>query len=284
MAKKLIPMAIAYDFDGTLAAGNMQEHSFLPEIGIKPKRFWTEVRKCAAENDMDQILAYMHLMLKHAQAKDVSILRSSFVHHGAEIEFFPGVKKWFKQINRFAKKHGVKIQHYIISSGLRELVEGTPLAKEFTYIFASGFMYDHDQIARWPALAVNYTNKTQYLFRINKGILNSHNNDRINKFIPEDDRPVPFTNMVYIGDGETDVPCMKMVKYKGGHAIAVYDPKKRKTSKAPSPKTMAQKLITEDRADYAVAADYSQGQRLDQIVKSIIESTALNYKLKGLQK
>ena len=284
MAEELIPLAIAYDFDGTLAAGNMQEHSFLPEIGIKPKRFWAEVRKCAAENDMDQILAYMHLMLKHAQAKDVSIRRSSFVRHGAEIEFFPGVKKWFKLINKFANKHGVNIQHYIISSGLRELVEGTPLAKEFTYIFASGFMYDQDQIARWPALAVNYTNKTQYLFRINKGILNSHNNDRINKFIPEDDRPVPFTNMVYIGDGETDVPSMKMVKYKGGHAIAVYDPKKRKTSKSPSPKSIAQKLITEDRADYAVAADYSKGQQLDQIVKSIIEATALNYKLKGLQK
>lgn len=284
MAKKMIPMAIAYDFDGTLAPGNMQERSFLPEIGVGALKFWSEVRKCAAENDMDEILAYMHLMLKHAQAKDVSIQREAFVQHGGEIEFFPGVKEWFGRINAHAKKQGIRLQHYIISSGLRELVEGTPIKKEFAYIFASGFMYDQDKIARWPALAVNYTNKTQYLFRINKGILNSYDNSKINKFIVEEDRPVPFSNMIYIGDGETDIPSMKMVKYQGGHAIAVFDPKKRKTKERLAPKETARKLIDEQRADYAVAADYSDSKSLDKIVKAIIDKVALNHRLKMLRK
>jgi phosphoserine phosphatase len=221
MSKKLIPIAIAYDFDGTLAPGNMQEHSFLPDIGRTPEQFWAETKELARSNDMDEILAYMWLMLKHAKNVNLSIRRDSFVKHGKTIKFFPGVEDWFQRINNHAKKHGARIDHYIISSGLRELVEGTTIRKHFKNVFASGFMYDADQIATWPALAVNYTNKTQHLFRINKGINNSYDNTNINKFMPLALRPIPFDNIIYIGDGETDIPAMKMVKYQGGHSIAV---------------------------------------------------------------
>ncbi|MBL4832225.1 MAG: haloacid dehalogenase-like hydrolase [Aliivibrio sp.] len=284
MTKKLIPLAISYDFDGTLAPGNMQEHSFLPEIGKTPTVFWPEVKALARKQDMDEILAYMTLMLKYAKAKDQSIKKEAFIRHGKNLNFFTGVNKWFGRINAYGKTKGVKVEHYIISSGLRELVEGTPIAKEFRYIFASGFMYNTDGIAEWPALAVNYTNKTQYLFRINKGIHNSYDNTAINKYLPEDERPVPFTNMVYIGDGETDIPSMKMVKYQGGYAIAVYDPKKRKTKSHPSSKDLAHRLLEENRADYAVPTDYNAGKPLDEIMKAIIDRVANASTLKSLKK
>jgi hypothetical protein len=151
------------------------------------------------------------------------------------------------------------------------MLAGIDIAKEFDFIFASGFMYDQHEVARWPALAVNYTNKTQHLFRINKGIINSYDNEKINKFVPESERPVPFINMIYIGDGETDIPCMKMVKYQGGYAIAVYDPKKRKTANKPSPREICLTLLEQKRADFALPADYREGKDLDNLVKAVID-------------
>lgn len=277
MPAKYIPLAIAYDFDGTLAPGDMPEHSFIPDIGMEPKEFWTEVKAHAKKHDMDEILSYMHLMLKKATAKDIKITKDSFIDRGKDIQFFPGVEHFFKRINEFGKTRGVKVSHYIISSGLREMIEGTKISKNFEYIFASGFMYDQNKVADWPALAVNYTNKTQYLFRINKGINNSYDNTKINSVMPERERPVPFTNLVYIGDGETDIPAMKMVKHQKGHSLAVYNPNKRGS------KTKSLNLLKEDRADFAVAADYTNGKSIDNVIKAIIEKISADNNVNKLK-
>jgi hypothetical protein len=278
MATRLLQMAIAYDFDGTLAPGNMQEHSFIPGLGMKKEQFWNEAKAMAKREDMDEILAYMFVMLERSRDR-WPITRKSFKRHGKTIKFFPGVASWFRRHNAYARQKGINLKHYIISSGLREMISGTPIAKEFEHVFASGFAYDRNEVAHWPALAVNYTNKTQYLFRINKGINNSFDNTRINAFVPNNLRPVPFSNMVYIGDGETDVPCMKMLKYQGGYSIAVYGSSRSKSIGKPSAKQTALKLIEEKRADYAVAADYKQDSELDRLIKRVIDAIAAEGRL-----
>lgn len=280
MAKKLTKIAIAYDFDGTLAPGNMQEHAFLPSLGINPKSFWAKTKQKAKENDMDEILAYMQLTLDEAKAKDLPIRKSDFINYGKEIEFFEGVELYFDRINTYAKAKGIKIEHYIISSGLREFVKGTKIAKHFKNIFASGFEYDVNGVAVWPALAINYTNKTQYLFRINKGINNSYDNYEINKFMLERERYIPFEQMIYIGDGETDVPAMKMIKYQGGKAIAVYNPKIRAKKNKKSPKQICEDLINQDRANYIAPANYSEGSELDKMIKLVIDKIHADIELK----
>jgi phosphoserine phosphatase len=284
MAKKLFKVAIAYDFDGTLAPGNMQEHNFLPALGIKPKAFWTNAKKKAKENDMDEILAYMQLTIKEAENKNLPIRKSDFINYGKSIEFFEGVESYFDRINAYAKKKGLVIEHYIISSGLREFVKGTKISKHFKNIFASGFEYDANGVAIWPALAVNYTSKTQYLFRINKGINNSYDNQEINKYMPEDQRYIPFERMIYLGDGETDVPAMKMIKYKGGKAIAVYNPKLRAKKNKKSPKQICEDLISQNRVDYIAPANYSYGSELDKLIKLIINKISAEIQLMKYEK
>jgi len=263
--KKLIPMAISYDFDGTLAPGNMQEYDFIPALNMRSKQFWTSVDDLAKKHEMDQILAYMRIMLEEARKAEVAVRKTDFKNFGAHIGLFPGVTDWFKRINAYAKSKGVRLEHFIISSGIREMVEGTPIYKEFKEVYASGFMFDHNGVACWPALAVNYTTKTQYLFRINKGSLDVHDNSIINKYVPKEQRPVPFENMVFIGDGETDIPCMRLVKDQGGHSIAVFNPGKH------GAKARATQLVKDGRATLVATADYQEGSAIDLAVKAIID-------------
>ncbi len=273
MPKKLIPMAIAYDFDGTLAPGNMQEYDFIPALNMRSRHFWSSVNTLAKAHEMDQILAYMLTMLDEAGKAKVAVRKSDFKNFGANIRLFPGVREWFKRINAYAKAKGIKLEHFIVSSGIREMVEGTPIYKEFTKVYASGFMFDHNGVARWPALAINYTTKTQYLFRINKGSLEVHDNSVINKYIPKAERPVPFENMIFVGDGETNIPCMRLVKDQGGHSIAVYD-KSRRGSRA-----HAEQLLKEGRASLVAGADYSDGGTIDLAVKAIIDKVEANSRI-----
>jgi phosphoserine phosphatase len=276
MTHTLIKAAIAYDFDGTLAPGNMQEHSFIPNLGIEKGDFWAEANRIARENDMDEILSYMQLMLEKCREKGISIHRDDITHYGKDIRFFPGVEDYFERINQYALEQGIDLEHHIISSGLREFVAGTSIAHHFKNIFASGFKYDSKGIAEWAALAINYTNKTQYLFRINKGIHNSYDNSLINKYVPEAQRPVPFQRIIYIGDGETDVPAMKMVKYQGGATIAVYNPDAAPVAGKPAPKQLCQELIAQDRVDYIAPANYTPGSRLDQTIRLLIDRIRIN--------
>lgn len=274
MPKKLIPMAISYDFDGTLAPGNMQEFDFIPALNMGSNEFWKSVKDLAKKHEMDEILAYMQVMLEKARGAKVPVRRMDFKNFGANIQLFAGVKDWFKRINGYARGKGVRLEHFIISSGIREMVEGTPIYKEFKKVYASGFMFDHNDVACWPALAMNYTTKTQYLFRINKGSLDVHDNSVINKYVPKDQRPVPFENMIFVGDGETDIPCMRLVKDQGGHSIAVYNPGKHGAKKR------AEQLIKDGRATLIATADYQEGGAIDLAVKAIIDKIEASSRVK----
>jgi len=283
MNQKPIRIAIAYDFDGTLAPGNMQEHSFIPRLGINKTAFWTEANIYAKEHDMDNILAYMQLMLHKADEKQIPVTRKAFLEHGKGIRFFKGVESFFGLINQYAASKNATIDHHIISSGIRDIIKGTSIAKNFMNIFASGFVFDENDVAIWPALAINYTNKTQYLFRINKGIENSYDNSLINKYVEHNKRPIPFSKMIYLGDGETDVPAMKMIKQEGGTAIAVYDPDKRKRKDKPSAKEICEELILQNRADYIASADYTENSKLFSILKILINKIVEEEALKALK-
>ena len=280
MIKENRNMAIAYDFDGTLAPGNMQEYNFIPDLNMDKGEFWQEANELAKKHDMDEVLAYMHLMLIKAKEKNIPIREEAFMKYGEKITFFEGVETYFERINAYAASKNMHLEHFIISSGLREFVKGTAIAKHFKTIYASGFEYDDNGVACWPALVVNYTNKTQYLFRINKGIYNSYDNTLINKSMPEDERAVPFSNFIYIGDGETDVPAMKMVNLYGGTTIAVYNPASVATPHRPkSSKDICLDLIRQNRADYIAPTNYSEGGELDVMLKKIIDKTAMEQDL-----
>jgi len=284
MARKFTRIAMAYDFDGTLAPGNMQEHSFIPKLGINKAAFWKEVKENAEQHDMNEILAYMHLMHKKAAEKQIPITKKAFNDYGKGILFFEGVEEYFDKINAYAKSKGLKIEHYIISSGLRDILKGTKIHKHFTGVYASAYEFDVNEVAIWPALAVDYTNKTQYLFRINKGIENSWDNSKINKYVPEEERPMPFSRMIYIGDGETDIPAMKMINYQGGASIAVYNKTIRAKKGRKSPKQICEELLEHKRATYIAPADYSENSELFKLLTKIIDKIALELELKQYMK
>ena len=265
MAKNKPIVALIYDFDGTLSPGNMQEFAFIEAIGANKAEFWKENTELAKSQDADQILTYMYLMLKKVREKNISLKRDSFKEFGNSVELFQGVETWFDRINSYGKDKGVIIEHYINSSGLKEMIEGTKIGKKFKQIFACSYLYNVDGVADWPSVSVNFTNKTQFLFKINKGIDSIYESTKINEYIPENERRVPFSNMIYFGDGETDIPCMKLVKQQGGHSIAVFQP--RKTTK----KERAEKLIREDRVNFVCSADYSEDKEVDLVVKTIID-------------
>ena len=272
MAKPL-KTALIYDFDGTLARGNMQEVSFIPSIGMDIGAFWAEAEALTQAADADGILMYMQLMLAHARRNKAPITRQTLYDQGREVALFEGLKdlSWFDRMNAFGAQYGLDIEHYIISAGLEEMIEGTPIRPALTHVFASHYVYDENGEAAWPAVGVNYTTKTQYLFRINKGVNNHWENERINHFIPDDDRRVPFDRMIFLGDGDTDVPTMKMMHTKGGFSIAVYDPRSNERDQK-----KVYSLISEDRVNFVAAADYREGTALDLIVKGLIGRIAIN--------
>ena len=265
MKTKKPVIAISYDFDGTLAPGNMQEHQFLPKMKTEPSDFWKNVKEVAKAKQADEVLVYMKLMLEKAKENKQPVNKESFRSFGKSINLFDGVEEWFSRINKYAKEHGVSLQHYLISSGNDEIIRGTKIAKQFDAIYASKYLFDENETAEWPALAVNYTTKTQYLFRINKGIRDISDNNAVNRFTPKEDRPVPFENMIFIGDGSTDIPCFRLIKDQGGLSIAVF----RKNVK--NSKSNAIQYYTQGRVHAAIPADYTEGSSLDEIVKARVD-------------
>ena len=268
MPPKRKPMAIVYDFDGTLAPGNVQEHSFIPNIGMKPQEFWDEVSRLSKKHEADGILMYMYLMLEKAREKKVPVRLSDFRAHGQRLELFEGVTDWFDRINKYGRSEGVRIEHYIVSSGNTEIIEGTKIKHYFKKIYASKFMFDYNGLAVWPALAINFTTKTQYLFRINKDAHDLSDDGEINKFVEMKDRPIPFENMIYIGDGSTDVPCFRLVKEQGGLSIAVFKPH------AKGARNKAEGFRRDGRVHCVVPADYTHGSELDHVVMANIRQIA----------
>lgn len=278
MEEKKPIVALIYDFDGTLSPGNMQEYSFIEAVGLEKEDFWGETARMAEKQDSDNILIYMLLMLEKAKEMHLPVRRENFQKYGESVELFKGVKEWFKLINDYGEKHGVIIEHYINSSGMKEIIEGTSIAKEFKTIFACAYYYDDNGDALWPAAAVNYTNKTQYLFKINKGIFSIRDSVKINESVPEEEKRVQFTNMIYFGDGETDVPCMKLIKQLGGTAVAVYEPCNSKK------RDIALTLLKQQRVNYVCEADYSKGKNLNLLVEGIIDKIKADEHLAALKR
>jgi phosphoserine phosphatase len=270
--------AIVYDFDGTLARGSIQEHSFLPELRIDKSQFWDEVKKQAKLHDADEILIYMWQMLLAANERGAPITRAALKKHGASTPLFDGVPDWFDRISQYALERDLQLDHYVVSSGNEELIRGCSIFSKFRAVYASRFVYDAAGHAVWPGLAINYTTKTQYLFRINKGVENSWDNEAVNRWTPMHERPLPFERMIFIGDGDTDIPSMKMVRHQNGQAIAVYDPDEWKREAS---RNKLHKLIAEDRANFVAPADYSEGGQLDVIVKGIVGRVARDAGYRG---
>ena len=262
-------VALIYDFDKTLCTKDMQEYAFIPSLGMDARTFWKEVNDFASERQMDPILAYMFMMTKMARGK-VLLTREVLRNQGRTVEFMPGIPEWFPKIRQFGDETGVTIEHYIVSSGLTQIILGTGISKEFAGIYASEFLYDDTGIPIWPALALNYTSKTQFIFRINKGIRDITEANALNRFTPQNKRRIPYRNMIYIGDGLTDVPCMKLVKLNGGRSIGVYQG---------DDDYQVRDLIRHDRVNYITRADYSFEKELASIVRKLIVNIKLETEL-----
>lgn len=261
-----VKVALIYDFDGTLAPGNMQGHGLLDALGHQlEKDFWARVRAVAAEQDADEVLVYMWRILEDARAQGTPITRDFLAAFGASVPLFPGVETWFDRINAFGVTRNLEIEHYIVSSGLYEMIMGCKIAGRFRHVFASKYMFDGQGTATAPGVAINYTTKTQYLFRINKGILNSHDRASLNGWTSDDARPIPFERMIFLGDGDTDIPTMKMIAYKGGEAIGVFG-----NWEEAAARNLINRLIEEDRVRRVAPADYREDSQLDVMVKGLL--------------
>ena len=271
-------IALIYDFDGTLSTGNMEEIGFIQPVHQTPEEFWTKSDGIARGQDASNILAYMKLMYDEAKKNGIKLTRSDFHRYGADIKLFDGVRDWFRNVNEYGAAHGVKIEHYINSSGLKEIIEGSPIAREFKHIFAGSFIYDENGEAEWPGIAVDFTAKTQFLFKIQKGIFSSRDARRVNESMADENKRIPFSNMIYFGDGETDVPSMKVVNMFGGNAIAVFNPA------IPAKRAAAQKLLRQGRANFITPANYSRDSRTFRIVTTIIDKIKVENELKLLSR
>lgn len=277
MTDSKLTIALIYDFDGTLAAGNMQEYDFIPAVGKSNKEFWQASNELAETQDADTILTYMAKMIQEAKSKGLSLRREAFQESGKHVVLFNGVREWFARMNKYGAERGIHLLHYINSSGLKEIIEGTEIAHEFKKIYACSFLYDIDGIAFWPGVAVNYTNKTQFIFKINKGVESVFDSTLVNKYIAENERAVPFKHMIYVGDGTTDIPCMRLVKNFGGHSIAVYNPD------IEGARSEMATLIQDNRVSHVCPANYAIDSEMDLLVKTIIEKIALDNKLEKLK-
>ena len=263
-------IAFPYDFDKTLCTTDMEDYAFIPSLGYTPAEFWGRANAFGWENRMDGLLAYMYTMIQECAAQNIKLDRAFLNHCGESIQLFPGVREWFARINAFGESLGVQVEHYVISSGLREIIEGSGIAQEFREIYACEFYYNENGDACWPKLDVNFTNKTQFVYRINKGILDVSRDKELNDSMPDDSKRVPFTNMIYMGDGLSDVPCMKMMRAYGGQAIAVYQASNRQG---------VEKLLADGRVDFIFPADYREGMELDRTVRDILRKMTITDRL-----
>ncbi len=259
-------IAIMYDFDKTLSTRDMQDYALIPSLGMETADFWQAANDFGSEQKMDGILAYMYTAIRESARHGKPLRREALLSHGKSVEFFEGVSSWFDRINEYGKSQGVQIEHYIISSGMKEIIEGTSISHKFKEIFACEYYYNEEGDAVCPKTAVNYTNKTQFVYRINKGVLDVSNDVDLNRSMPDDSKRVPFTNMIYIGDGLSDVPCMKMMQAYGGTSIAVYPQGQRHK---------VEELLISDRVNFIFPADYREDSELYSAMQSIIRKIAI---------
>ena len=262
-------MAIMYDFDKTLSTTDMQNYAFIPALGMTPDEFWGATGEFSKKTGCERILSYMWMMIKLSKEKGIQCTQKWLNSLGKEVRYYPGVETWFKRINEYGRSKGVRVEHYLVSSGTKEIIDGTSIAKEFKKIYGCEFYYDPEtKLPVWPKFAINYTQKTQYFFRISKGITNKTDDSVNNKTVS---RRIPYENMVYLGDGMTDVPCMVLVKQNNGNAIAIYNKKEQGNVSS---------LLRGGRVNFACLADYSENSDLDKTMKLIIDKISINHTLK----
>lgn len=261
-------VAICYDFDKTLSTDTMQSVSFVPALNMTPDEFWSKTNAFEKKYQCDSTLAYLKMMVDECKARNIRFDKNFLHSLGKKIKFYPGVTTWFNRINNYAKQHNIVLEHYIISSGNKEIIEGCSIAKYFKNIFACEFLFDKSGVACWPKNLVNYTQKTQYLFRICKGATNLSDNEIINKHVTK--KHVEFRNIIYLGDGFTDIPCMTLVKEKGGNSISVY---------SANDKEQSLQLIKDNRVNYTCQNNFKSGSTLENLVKLILTSIELKEKL-----
>lgn len=275
MSKKATKVAMIYDFDETLSVTYMQDYILIPSLGMKPNTFWKKANQWSRDNCADQVTGSMYYFFKTAKEKGIKLTRQYFCDAAKSITYFEGVEEWFDRINEYGKKLGLQVEHYIVSSGYEEIIAGASIRKHFTDVFGCSYAFGEDGTPVWPARVVNYSAKTQYLSKINKG-LGKLEDRAVNEFMPDEERPIPFRRMIYFGDGMTDIPSMKLTKERGGNAIAVYQPKSRH-------KKNAIKLLSDSRVNFALPADYREGKQLDIVVKTILDKLATERDLEDLQ-
>ena len=266
--RKKPTIALMYDFDKTLCTEDMQNYSFIPNLGMTPDEFWGEVEAFRKKNYMESILGYMYYTMQICKEKNIPFTKEYLQSVGKDIRFFKGVQNWFDRINKYGESIGVNIEHYVISSGIKEIIEGCEIKDNFKKIFACQYYFDKNGVAAWPRIAINYTQKTQYVFRISKGIYDETDTKRVNDKMG--DRIIPYQNMIYFGDGITDIPCMTLIKKQGGISIAVY---------TKGQKNKVTDLLLDDRVNYISPADYQEGSDLDSLVKCILQKMQLSHTL-----
>lgn len=272
MADKPI-VAIMYDFDKTLCGEDMQNYSFIPALGMTPDQFWGATGKFTEETGVERILSYMYMMVKLAKEKGIKLTRDYMFSLGKSIRYYDGVRTWFKRINEYGMEKGVKVEHYLISSGNKEIIQGCDIAQEFKEIYACEFLFDKEtKLPVWPKLAINYTAKTQFYFRISKGVLDVKEDAAVNR--KSEKRRIPHHNIVFIGDGMTDVPIMHLVKKNGGHSIAVF-PKNQENK--------IEYLIEDDRVNFKCSANYRAGSKLEKIIKLVINQVSVTNEIEKHQ-
>ena len=271
--KKKPTVALMYDFDKTLCDQDMQNYTFIPNLGMTPEEFWGCVENFRKKNYMEGILGYMYYSLLQCREKNIPFSKEYLQECGKDIRFFKGVQNWFERINQYGESLGVTIEHYVISSGIKDIIEGSAIKDKFKKIFACQYYFDESGNAAWPRVAINYTQKTQYVFRVSKGIFDETDNKKVNDKMG--DRVIPYQNMIYFGDGITDIPCMTLIKKQGGISIAVY-PKGQKNK--------VTGLLLDNRVNYISPADYQEGSDLDSLVKCIIQEMKLSHTLQLKQK
>ena len=271
--RKKPTIALMYDFDKTLCDQDMQNYTFIPNLGMTPSEFWGRVESYRTKNYMEGILGYLYSSVKLCEEKGIDVTKEYLRSCGKDIRFYKGVLNWFERINLYGESIGVNIEHYVISSGIKEIIEGSEISNRFKKIFACQYLYDEDGKAIWPKIAINYTQKTQYVFRISKGVYDETENKKVNDKVR--DREIPYHNMIYFGDGITDIPCMTLIKKQGGVSIAVYQK---------GEKNKVTDLLLDDRVNYICSADYQEGGDLDSLVKCIIQEKALAHKLQLKQR
>ncbi|MCI6357765.1 MAG: haloacid dehalogenase-like hydrolase [Erysipelotrichaceae bacterium] len=261
-------VAIVYDFDKTLCSEDMQNYSFIPALGMTPEEFWGATSAFSEKTNVERILSYMYMMIKLAKDKGINLTKEYLKGLGKDIKFYPGVLTWFKRINEYGESLGIQVEHYLVSSGTKEIIDGCAIADQFKAIYGCEFLFGEDGLPIWPKLTINYTAKTQFIYRITKGVLDVTDDSNVNKRI--NTKRVPFQNIVYLGDGMTDIPCMALVKESGGKSIAIY---------TKDSKDKAMELYNENRVNFICKADYSSNSQLEKVIKLVINSVAITNEL-----